>query len=97
MIIVAILAVRFLVKLRFPANTSIFVSNGYGIMGIIFTISRHLTELWGGEYPFQGTFHNFQNYGPDFHSICGIMALKSTRIYGIMGTIFSGKMARPVR
>ena len=34
------------------------------------------------------------NNGPDFHSIYGIMTLKSTRIYGIMGTNFSGKMAR---
>ena len=40
-------------------------------------------------------FHTFRNYGPDFYSICGIMTLKSTRIYGIMGTKFSGKMARP--
>ena len=45
--------------------------------------------------PFQGIFHNFRNYGPHFHSIYGIMTLKSTRIYGIMGTNFSGKMARP--
>ena len=33
--------------------------------------------------------------GPHIYSICGIMALKSTRIYGIMGTNLSGKMARP--
>ena len=32
---------------------------------------------------------------PDIHSIRGIMGLKSTRIYGIMGNNFSGKMARP--
>ena len=44
---------------------------------------------------FQGIFHNFWNYGPDTCSICGIMALKSTRIHGIMGTEFLGKMARP--
>ena len=37
---------------------------------------------------FQGIFHNFRNYGADFHSICGIMALKSTRIYGLMGTYY---------
>ena len=44
---------------------------------------------------FQESFHNFRNYGPYFHSICGIMALKSIRIYGFMGINFSGKMARP--
>ena len=44
---------------------------------------------------FQGIFHNFRNYGPDFHSMYGIMTLKSTRIYGIIGTNFSGTMARP--
>ena len=38
---------------------------------------------------------NFRNYGPDFHSIYGTMTLKSTRTYGITGTNFSGKMARP--
>ena len=37
--------------------------------------------------PFQGIFYNFRNY---FHSICGIVALKSTRIYEIMRTIFFG-------
>ena len=61
-------------------------------MGSIFTIFRHLTELW---VSFSGDFHNFQNYGPDFHSIYGIITLKSTRIYGIMGANFSGKIARP--
>ena len=45
--------------------------------------------------PFQGILHNFRNYGPDIYSICGFVALKSTRIYGIMGTNFSAKMARP--
>ena len=45
--------------------------------------------------PFQEIFRNFRNYGPDFHSIYGIMTLKCTRIYGIMGINFSGKMARP--
>ena len=44
---------------------------------------------------FSGDFHNFRNYGPDFHLIYGIMILKFTRIYGIKGTNFSGKMARP--
>ena len=45
--------------------------------------------------PFQGIFHNFRNYGPDTYSICGIMALESTRIHGIMCTDFLGEMARP--
>ena len=65
-----------------------------------------ITELWvsfsqffdiSRNYgcPFQGLFNNFRNYGPDTYSICGIMALKSTRIHGIMGTDFLGKMARP--
>ena len=44
--------------------------------------------------PFHGIFHNFRNYGPDIYSIYGIMALKSTGIYGIMGTDFSSKVAR---
>ena len=61
-------------------------------MGSIFTIFGHLTELW---VSFSVIFRNFRNYGPDFHSNYGIMTLKSTRIYGIMGTDFSGKMARP--
>ena len=62
-----------------------------------------VTELWVSSSqvlnisrcPFRGTFHNFQNYGPYFHAIYGIMTLESTRIYGIIGTNFSGKMARP--
>ena len=65
-----------------------------------------ITELWvsfsqffeiSRNYgcPFQGIFHNFPNYAPDTNSICEIMALKSTRIYGIMGTDSLGKMARP--
>ena len=70
----------------------VLFSNHYGIMGIIFTIF-HISRNNG--CPFQGIFHNLRNYGPDIYSICGIMALKSTRIYGIMGTNFSGKMARP--
>ena len=70
------------------------------------TFFKALAELWisfsqffdiSRNYvcPFQGIFHNFRNYGPDICSICGTLALKSTRIYGIMGTNFSGKMARP--
>ena len=60
-------------------------------MGSIFTIFGHLTELW---VSFSGIFRNFWNYGPDFHSNYRIMTLKFTRIYGIMGTNFSRKMAR---
>ena len=61
------------------------------------SFSQFLTfhGIMGVGCPFQGIFHNFRNYGPDIYSICGIMALKSTRIYGIMGTNFSGKMAPP--
>ena len=44
---------------------------------------------------FRGFFHNFRNYGSDIYSICGILALIFSRIYGIMGTNFSGKMVRP--
>ena len=54
-----------------------------------FDISRNYGCL------FQEIFHNFRNYGPDIYSIFGISALKSTTIYGIMGTNFLGKMARP--
>ena len=61
-------------------------------MGII---SQFFDILRDYGCPFPGIFHNLRNYGPDIYSICGIMALKSTRIYGIMGTNFSGKMARP--
>ena len=43
-------------------------------MSIMCSIFRHFTGC-----PFQGTFHNFRNYGPDFHSICAIIALKSTK------------------
>ena len=70
----------------------VLFSNHYGIMGIIFTIFD-ISRSYG--CPFQGIFHNFRNYGLDIYSICGIMALKSTRIYGIMGTNFSGEMVRP--
>ena len=70
------------------------------------TFFETITELWvsflqffdiSRNYgcPFQGIFHNLRNYGLDIYSIGGIMALKSTRIYGIMGINFSGKMARP--
>ena len=61
-------------------------------MGIFFTIFRYLRNYG---CPFQGIIHNFRNHGPDLHSIYGIMTLKSTIIYGIMSTNFSGKMARP--
>ena len=82
----------------------LFVVRGRAIFwGYFF---QTITELWvsfsqffyiSRNYgcPFQGIIHNFRNYGPDIYSICGIMALKSTRIYGIMGINFSGKMARP--
>ena len=46
-----------------------------GIMGVIF----------------RGFFNNFQNYGLDFHSICEIMALQSTRIYIIKAINFLGQ------
>ena len=71
----------------------VLFSNHYGIMGIIFTIFD-ISREYG--CPFQRIFHNFRNYGPEIYSICGIMALKSARIYGIMSTNFSGKMARPL-
>ena len=69
------------------------------------TFFQTVTELWvsfshfldiSRNYgrSFQGIFHNLRKYGPDIYSICGIMALKPTRINGIMGTKFSGKMAR---
>ena len=72
-------------------------------LGVLF---QTITELWvsfsqffdiSRNYgcPFQWIFHNFRNYGPDIYSICEIMALKSTRIHGIMGTDFLSKMARP--
>ena len=67
-------------------------SNSYGIMSIYFTIYRHLTELW---VPFSGDFLDFPELWPRFSFDYGIMTLKSTRIYGIMGTNFSGKTARP--
>ena len=60
-------------------------------MDNIFTIFRHFTELL---LSFSRDFDNFRNYGPDIY-ICGGMALKSTRIYVIMGANFSGKVARP--
>ena len=44
---------------------------------------------------FQGIFHNIRNYGSDFLSICGINALKSTKIHGNMGANFPIKMTRP--
>ena len=79
---------------------------GTGTCNFLGVLCQTITELWvsylqffdiSRNYgcPFQGIFHNFRNYGPDTYSSCGIMALKSTRIYGIMGTNFSGKMARP--
>ena len=46
--------------------------------------------------PFLGIFHHFRNYDLYVYSICEIMARKSTRIYGIMGTNFSGKWHVPV-
>ena len=52
------------------------------IMSIILKKLRHFMELW---VSFSGDFHNFRHYGPDFHSICGIMALKvieNLRNYG---------------
>ena len=80
--------------------------HGTGTCHFLGVLFQTVTELWvsfsqfvdiSRNYgcPFQGIFHNFRNYGPDFDSIYGIMTLKSTRIYGIMGTNFSGKMARP--
>ena len=51
----------------------ILFTNRYGIMDIIFTILRHFAELW---ISFSGNFHDFRNRGPDFHSICAIMAFK---------------------
>ena len=42
-----------------------------------------------------GDFPQLPDLWPRFPSICGIMALKSTRIYGIVGTNFLGKMASP--
>ena len=42
-------------------------------------------------YPFPGKFHDSWNYGPHFHSICGIMAKKFFRVYAIMGTNLSAK------
>ena len=53
----------------------------------------HILRIYGCS--FQGIVHNFQNYGPDFHSICVIMALKSNKIDGIKATSFSDKLARP--
>ena len=50
-------------------------------MGIFFIIFRHLTELC---VSFSGAFHYFRNYGPAFHSIYGIMTLKS-RVLPING------------
>ena len=70
----------------------VLFSNHYLIMGIIFTIFD-IARNHG--CPFQGIFHDFRIYAPDIHSICGIMALKFTRIYGIIGTNFSREMARP--
>ena len=70
----------------------VLFSSHYGIMGIIFTFFL-ISRNYG--CPFQGIFHNFRNNGPDIYSISRIMVLKSTRIYGIMGTNFSGEMARP--
>ena len=67
-------------------------SDRYGIMGIN---SQFLETSRNYGCPCQGIIHNFQNYGPGFHSICISMALKSTRIYGIMSTDVSGKMAHP--
>ena len=72
------------------------------------TFFQTITELWvsfqqffdiSRNYgcPFQEIFHNCRNFGPDIYSICGIMALTSTRIYGIMGADFLDKMARPRR
>ena len=76
------------------------------VLFVVRVLFQTITELWesfllffdisrNNGCPFQGIFHNFRNYGPDIYSICEIVALKSTRIYGIMGTNFSGKMARP--
>ena len=81
----------------------LFVVRGRAI--IRGTFFQTITELWvsfsqffdisrNHGCPFQGIFHNFRNHGPDVYSICGIMALKSCRIYGFMGTNFSGKMGR---
>ena len=39
----------------------VLFSNRDGIMGIVFTIFRHFTELW-----VQGIFDNFRNYGPRY-------------------------------
>ena len=89
---------------RGGGGTSVhFAVQGNTIFKVLF---QTVTELWVSlsqifgillnyECPFQGIFHDFQNYGSDFGSICRIMPLKSTRIYGIMGTNFSGKMAGP--
>ena len=78
----------------------------YGDVPSLGVLFQTVTELWvsfsqvlniSRNYgcPFRGIFHNFQKYGPYFHSIYEIMSLKSTRIYGIMRTNFSGKLARP--
>ena len=72
-----------------------FMVRGRAIFwGTFFKPLRNYGYLFYG-CPFQDIFQIFRNYGPDFHSIYGIMTLKSTRTYGIMGTNFSGKMARP--
>ena len=44
--------------------------------------------------PFQGIF-DIPELWPIHSFDCRIMALKSTRIYGIVGTDFAGKMASP--
>ena len=80
--------------------------HGTGTCHFLGVLFQTITELWvsfsqcfdiSRNYgcPFQWIFHNFRNYGPDIYSICEIMALKSTRIHGIMGTDFLSKMARP--
>ena len=67
------------------------------VMGLWVSFSQFLDIERNYGCPFQGILHHYQNYGPDFPSICGIMALKPTRIYGIMGTSFCGKWHGPVR
>ena len=63
----------------------------HGFMDIIFTIFKHFMESW---VSFQEIFHILDS-GPDFHSICGIMALRLCRIDGIVGANLLGKMACP--
>ena len=60
---------------------------------VIFMVRRHAL-IQGYFFQAVSEFISFSQF-LDFHSIYGTAAPKFTRIYGIMGTSFSGKMARP--